>query len=281
MIMAILQTVGPAGAPMPTEHAANDHDIPVRRISGHDLNASLREGFADFASKRGDLVFIGLIYPVVGFLVSMAAMNMSVWPMVFPLIAGISLLGPLVATGFYELAKRRESGTDSNWFHFLDVLKSPSREEIAIIGAVLIGIFALWLAAAGLVHAAFFGNMIRQPSFNHFIQQVLTTPQGWGMIIVGNLVGLCFAVVVLALSVVSLPMLVDRQVSAGTAIRTSLRAFGQNKAVMLRWGLTVAVLLVLGSIPFFVGLAVVLPVLGYATWHLYTRLIDRSALPSS
>lgn len=270
--MAIGQAVSPA-------RVQSTQDIPVRRISSQDLNAALREGFADFANKRGDLVFIGLIYPVIGFIVSMAALNMSVWPMVFPLIAGVSLLGPLVATGFYELAKRREAGMDSSWFHFLDVLKSKSREEIAIVGAVLIGIFALWLAAAAMVHAAFFGNFIRQPSFNSFMAEVFTTPQGWSMIIVGNLIGLGFAVMVLALSVVSLPMLVDREVSAGTAIRTSLRAFGANKGLMLRWGLTVAVLLVLGAIPFFVGLAVVLPVLGYATWHLYTRLIDRSALP--
>lgn len=275
--MATGQTTSAASGNI--ERAANDRDIPVRRISGHDLDAALREGFADFASKRGDLVFIGIIYPVVGFIVSMAAMNMSVWSMVFPLLAGISLLGPLVATGFYELAKRREAGMDSSWFHFLDVFKSRSREEIAIVGATLIGIFVLWLAAAGMVHTAFFGNMLHQPSFSAFIREVFTTPEGWGMIIVGNLVGLGFAFIVLALSVVSLPMLVDREVSAGTAIRTSLRAFSANKGVMIRWGFTVAVMLVLGSIPLFVGLAVVLPVLGYATWHLYTRLIDRSALP--
>ena len=278
--MAIDQTVSRVRtADLPAVGAANDRDIPVRRISSHDLNAALREGFSDFTSKRGDLLFIGVIYPVVGFIASMAAMNMSVWPMVFPLLAGISLLGPLVATGFYELAKRREAGLDSSWFHFLDVFRSKSREEIAMVGAVLIGIFALWLAAAGMVYTAFFGEMIRQPSFGVFLRETFTTPQGWMMIVTGNLIGLGFAFAVLALSVVSLPMLVDRQVSAGTAIRTSLRAFRENMGAMIRWGLTVAMLLVLGSIPFFVGLAVVLPVLGYATWHLYTRLIDRSALP--
>jgi uncharacterized membrane protein len=263
---------GLAGSAAPTS-------IPVRRITSQDLDAALREGFADFASKRGDLIFIGIIYPVVGLFASFAALNMSVWELAFPLAAGISLLGPLVATGFYELAKRREAGVESNWWHFLDVLRSRSRDEIAIVGLMLIGLFVLWMAAAAMVHTAFFGTALHPPSLGVFVRQVFETEQGWGMIIVGNLVGLCFAVAALALSVVSLPLLVDREVDAGTAVRTSLRAFRENKGVMLRWGLTVAVLLVLGSIPFFVGLAVVLPVLGYATWHLYTRLIDRNALP--
>jgi uncharacterized membrane protein len=268
-------------AATPINNVANPRSIPVRKITAHDLNAALAEGFRDFASKRGDLIFVGLIYPVVGFLVSLAAMGASVWQLLFPLAAGISLLGPLVATGFYELAKRREAKVDSSWWHFLDVLKNPSRAEIAVVGVMLIGLFVFWIAAAAMVHTVFFGSPLHAPSLGVFLRQVFTTEQGWAMIIVGNLIGLGFAVAVLALSVVSLPMLVDREVSAGTAIRTSLRAFRENKGVMLRWGLTVAVLLVLGSIPFFIGLAVVLPVLGYATWHLYTRLVDRNALPSA
>ena len=87
-----------------------------------------------------------------------------------------------------------------------------------------------------------------------------------------------FALLVLAVSVVSLPMLVDCNIEAGTALDTSMRAFRANFGLMIRWGLIVAVLLVLGSIPLFIGLAVVLPWLGYATWHLYTRLVDRSEL---
>ena len=258
---------------------ADNMAYPVRRITTADLRAALREGFADFTEKRGDLIMIGLIYPIVGLLVSVAAMDISVWEWVFPLAAGISLLGPLVATGFYQLAKRREEGVDASWSHFLDVRRHPSRHEIAVVGAVLVGIFILWLAAAGMVYTAFFGAPLHQPSLGVFLNQVFTTPEGWGMIIVGNLIGLAFAVAVLALSVVSLPMLVDRKVDAGTAIRTSLRAFKENKRVLLGWGFIVAALLVLGSIPLFVGLAVVLPALGYATWHLYTRLVDRSALP--
>jgi len=257
----------------------DNNAYPVRRITTADLRAALREGFADFSEKRGDLIMIGLIYPIVGLLVSVAAMNKSVWEWIFPLAAGISLLGPLVATGFYQLAKRREEHVDAGWGHFLDIMHHPSRHEIAAVGVALVGIFILWLAAAGMIYTAFFGAPLHQPSLGVFLNQVFTTPEGWGMIIVGNLVGLAFAVVVLALSVVSLPMLVDRKVDARTAIRTSLRAFSENKGVLLGWGFIVAALLVLGSIPMFVGLAVVLPALGYATWHLYTRLVDRSALP--
>lgn len=257
----------------------DNNAYPVRRITTADLRAALREGFADFSEKRGDLIMIGLIYPIVGLLVSVAAMNKSVWEWIFPLAAGISLLGPLVATGFYQLAKRREEHVDAGWGHFLDIMHHPSRHEIGAVGAALVGIFILWLATAGMIYTAFFGAPLHQPSLGVFLNQVFTTPEGWGMIIVGNLVGLAFAVIVLALSVVSLPMLVDRKVDAGTAIRTSLRAFSVNKGVLLGWGFIVAALLVLGSIPLFVGLAVVLPALGYATWHLYTRLVDRSALP--
>lgn len=263
----------------PIDDTTDGADIRIRRIGPADLNAALREGFADFGAKRGDLIFVGLFYPVIGLAVSMAAMGFSVWELLFPLAAGISLLGPLVAIGFYELARRREAGIDSSWWHFFDVRKSRSRDDIAIVGAMLVGLFIFWIAAAAMIHTVFFGSALHPPSLGVFLREVVATPQGWGMIMIGNLVGLGFAVAVLALSVVSLPLLVDRDVSAATAVRTSLRAFSENRWVLLRWGLTVAVLLVLGSIPFFIGLAVVLPVLGYATWHLYTRLIDRSTLP--
>lgn len=248
----------------------------VRRIGQPDLDAALREGWDDFKAKRGDLIFIGVLYPVVGLITAAAAGGSYVLPLLFPIFAGLSLLGPLAAIGFYELARRREAGLDSSWWHFLDVRKSPSIEQIGLVAALLIIIFGAWLGAAAAIYAAFFGAA-PPASIGEFARDVLTTPNGWGMIIVGNLVGIGFAILVLMLSVVSLPMLVDQRVEAGTAIRTSIAAFNANRPQLLRWGATVAVLLVLGAIPFFFGLAIVLPVLGYATWHLYTRLVDRSA----
>jgi uncharacterized membrane protein len=247
---------------------------PVRRIAAADLRFALAAGWRDFTSMRGDLLFAGLIYPIVGLVAASVSLGGALIPLFFPIAAGIGLLGPLTALGFYELARRREEGLDSTWSHFLDVRKRPSFPDMLGVGAILLGLFALWVAVAGGLYLLFWGPAA-PPSLGAFLTRLFTTSDGWELIVVGNIVGAGFAVAVLALSVVSLPMLVDREVGAGMAIRTSLAAFGANFGAMVRWGLIVAALLVLGSIPAFVGLAVVLPWLGYATWHLYTRLVDR------
>ena len=253
-------------------------EIPVRIITGADLRAALREGWLDFLDRRGDLIIVGLIYPIIGFAAAAAALGGALIPLFFPIAAGIGLLGPVAALGFYELARRREAGEEAGWTHFLDVARRPAWDSIMAVTGILLLIFFAWLAAAWILYAAFFHSP--PDSIGGFLDALFTTAEGWGLILVGNLVGLFFAAIVLTLSVVSLPMLVDCDVDARTALRTSYRAVAANKALMLRWGVTVAVLLVLGSIPAFVGLAFVLPWLGYATWHLYTRLVDRSAIPS-
>ena len=253
--------------------------IPVHKINDQDLRVSLRQGLDDFLAMRGDIIFAGLIYTFIGLAAVVMTTNGPLMPFFFPVVAGVGLLGPIAAVGFYEAARRRERGLQVHWWTFLDVRKRPSVDDMGIVAGLLLAIFALWLIAAGLMYVVLFG-WETPTSFTGFIQMILTTINGWLLIIGGAIVGAIFGWLVLAISVVSLPMLVDCNVSAPEAVSTSWRAAHANKAEMIRWGLTVAGLLVLGSIPLFVGLAFVLPWLGYATWHLYTRLVDRDAIPT-
>ena len=274
----------------PRPAASFKSKIPVRRIGASDLNASLSEGWSDFMEMRGDIIFLAVLYPLIGIVAAVATLGNALLPLFLPIAAGVGLLGPVAAVGFYEMARRREMGLHSNWPHFLDVRKRPSFDEIASVAGLLFAIFALWLLAAAALWVLLWGVWnppwlssfvwYEPHSIGDFLSKLFTTSRGWALILIGAAIGGVFAALVLAVSVVSMPLLVDCEVSASTAVTTSIRATRENAGVMLRWGLTVAALLVLGSIPLFIGLAVVLPWLGYSTWHLYTRLVDRSAIPA-
>lgn len=258
--------------------APNRTEIPVRKISNEDLSIALRQGLDDFLTFRGDIVFAGLIYTLIGFAAVVMTTSMPLVPFFFPVVAGVGLLGPVAAVGFYELARRRDKGEKNlHWFNFLDVRKRPAVDDMGIVAGLLLAVFFAWLVAAGALYALLFGWATPQ-SIPDFLAMVFTTPRGWMLILAGAAVGAIFGWLVLALSVASMPMLVDCNISASEAVSASWRAAHANKGEMIRWGVIVFALLVLGSIPAFVGLAVVLPWLGYATWHLYTRLIDRQAI---
>lgn len=261
---------------MPTSLAAGGLHAasPIRRIGDADLRWALDEGWKDFQDKRGDLIFVALLYPLIGLVTAAVLLNDRLLPLFFPLVAGLSILGPVVTSGFYELARRREEGADASWWHFLDPLSGRSRIGIAALTAMLVGLFVVWLFVAWVIYQSTLGRLA-PVGLQGFVDALFSTSEGWTLILLGNLAGFAFAVVTLVLTVVSIPMVVDKPVDPLAAVRTSIAAVRANPQVMTRWGLRVAGLLVLGSIPLFLGLAVVLPLLGYATWHLYTRLVER------
>jgi len=244
----------------------------VRHIGFADLRNALAKGVEDFRAIPSQAVFLCLIYPLVGLFLWGLMVRYDVLPLLFPQIAGFALIGPFAAVGLYELSRRREQGLDSEWQHAFDIFHSPAKWSIFALGILLLVIFGAWL---GTAHAIYVRTMGDTPliSVGAFLQKVLTTKSGLALIFVGNGVGFLFAVVTLAVSVVSFPLVLDRKVDAPTAIITSVRAVLANPIAMAAWGIIVAAALVAGSIPFLFGLAIAMPVLGHATWHLYRRVV--------
>jgi uncharacterized membrane protein len=247
--------------------------LSVRTVSFADLKDALAKGVDDFSAMPSYALFLCIIYPIAGLVLGRLAIGYDVLPLLFPLMAGFALIGPFAAIGLYEMSRRREQGLDISWRHMLDVRHRPTFGAIVTLGVLLMAIFLVWIAVAQAIYVATFGYL-PAASMPDFFKQVLTTPEGWTLIVVGNAVGFLFAVLVLTISVVSFPLLIDRDVGAAGAVVTSGRVVLANPVVMAAWGFIVAVLLVVGSIPLLFGLAVVMPVLGHATWHLYRRAVE-------
>ena len=243
----------------------------IRKITTADVWSALLKGIDDFRAMPTHLFFACIIYPVVGIVLARLLFGYELLPLIYPMAAGFALLGPFVAIGLYELSRRREQGLDTSPVRAFDVLHRPAIGAIWRLGLVLAAIFVAWIYAANLIHTQLFGSEARSPA--EFLSQLTTTEQGTQLIVVGNVVGFMFACFVLIISVVSFPMLVDRELSAATAVRTSVRAAIENPIPVALWGLIVAFGLLLGALPLLIGLAIVLPVLGHATWHLYRKLV--------
>ncbi len=244
----------------------------VRTLSTSDIRESLAEGWDDFTASRSDVMFIVLMYPVIGLVLVGIGLQMSMLPLLFPLLAGFALLGPVAAVGLYEISRRRERGGDPRWFDALGVIESPSFGAVLVMAFYLTALFVVWMLVAAGIHKVTLGEAVPS-SLSAFVSQVLGTPGGWAMILLGCSVGFVFAVVALAISVVSFPMLLDRHVGVPTAISTSIEVLRRNPRVVLTWGAIVASGLALGAVPLLLGLIIVLPVLGHATWHLYRRAV--------
>ena len=253
---------------------SKDSPLPViRRIEIGDLKDVLTKGLQDFGVYRTDVVFICIIYPVVGLVLARFALHHDLLPLLFPLAAGFTLLGPVAAVGLYEMSRKREQGIKATWADAFGTVRSPSFGAILVLGLLLLAIFLLWLLAAQIIYSITLGP---EPpsSITVFVRDVLTTGAGWAMIFVGMGVGFLFAVVVLSISVVSFPLLLDRDVGLRTAVLASIHAVTENPVPMAVWGMIVAGGLVVGTIPLLLGLIIILPVLGHATWHLYRKLVE-------
>jgi uncharacterized membrane protein len=262
--MAYQETIGAADAA---------HILPrVRTITPRDLIDALAKGLDDFRAMPTHVIFLSLIYPIAGLVIAQVTFGYGLFQLIYPIAAGFALVGPFAAIGVYELSRRREQGLDTAWTHAFDLLQAESFRAILALGLILLVLFCVWIAVAQAIYVTHFGYAPPE-SIEAFARQVTTTEAGHRMILLGNGVGFLFALVAFAISVVAFPLLIDRNISATAAAATSVRAVLRNPLTMALWGLIVTVTLLIGSLPFFVGLAVVIPVLGHSTWHLYRKVV--------
>jgi uncharacterized membrane protein len=252
----------------------------IRTIELSDLHQALRLGWEDFKAVPTHAIILCVVYPVLGLVLARFVHGYSVLPLLFPLAAGFALLGPFAALGLYEMSRRRENRQPATAWDAMEVFRSPSFGAMLGLGTLLLALFVTWIATAQAIYTAVFGYETAA-SIPDFATRILTTPQGWWLIVAGCGVGFLYALVALCISVVSFPIMLDRHTGAAEAMVTSLRAVARNPVPMAAWGLIVAMLLVVGSLPFFLGLPVVIPLLGHATWHLYRQVIvpDPTARP--
>jgi uncharacterized membrane protein len=246
-------------------------DPVVLRISAADVVEALVRGLRDFQALPLFGLLFGALYAGGGMLIVLSVTAFGMVYLAYPLAAGFALIGPFVAIGLYEVSRCREAGRVPTLGGIWRTMRS--RSEIGWMAFVTLFIFILWMYQARLLVALFLGVNASFPSLQEFIATVLTTSEGLIFLMIGNLIGAALALILFSLTVVSFPLLLDRDADFVTAMITSVRAVVTSPVPMVGWAVVIVVLLVVSALPLFLGLLVTLPVLGHATWHLYRRAV--------
>ncbi len=244
----------------------------VNALSIDDLSKCLRNGISDFLKAPLFGLFFGAIFVIGGiFIVQSLFVWKKVW-LIYPVMIGFPLIGPFAGVGLYEVSRRLEKGEALAWDTVFFVVWKSIGGEIKWMAFVMLFIFWVWMYQVRLLLALFLGNM-SFPSWEKFFQILTTTTEGWSFIVVGHVVGAFLAMVLFSVTVVSIPLLLERDRDFITAMITSVKTVFQSPVVMLSWGVFVTLAIMLSFVPAFLGLLVVLPVLGHTTWHIYKKAV--------
>jgi uncharacterized membrane protein len=246
-------------------------DPVVRRITVTDIAEALGEGLRDFQAAPLYGLAFGAIYAAGGIVILLSLTAFGLIYLAYPLAAGFALLGPFVAIGLYEVSRRREVGQLLSMRGIWSTV--TSRSEIGWMAFVTLFVFVIWMYQVRLLIALLIGLNASFSSLREFIAVVLTTNEGLLFLAIGNAVGAALSLILFSLTVVSFPLLLDRDVDCVTAMVTSVRAVVMSPLPMIGWAAIIVILLIVSALPYFLGLLVTLPVLGHATWHLYRKIV--------
>lgn len=244
----------------------------VNVITVADLRAVLRQGAADFAHAPLYGLFFGGVFALAGVVIVLAITRWSMPWLIYPFAIGFPLIGPFAAVGLYEVSRRLEKGEPLSWSAVLGFVWQQRFRELSWMAFVMLFIFWIWMYQVRLLIALVLGRMSFS-TLDRFLEIVFTTPTGWLFLAIGHVIGAVLALILFSITVISVPLLMERELDIVTAMITSFKAVLANPPVMLGWGVVVTLAVILGSLPVFLGLLVVLPVLGHATWHLYKRAV--------
>jgi uncharacterized membrane protein len=247
-------------------------DPVVRRITATDIAEALGRGLRDFQAMPLYGLAFGAIYVAGGIVILLSLTAFGMVYLAYPLAAGFALIGPFVAIGLYEVSRRREAGEPVSFAGIW--AKVRSRSELGWMAFVTLFIFLIWMYQVRLLIALLLGLNASFATLPQFITVVLTTNEGLLFLAIGNAVGAALSLILFSLTVVSFPLLLDRDVDFVTAMVTSVRAVVMSPLPMIGWAAVIVVLLIVSALPYFLGLLVTLPVLGHATWHLYRRIVE-------
>jgi len=265
---------------MNTQNNTGSQSLPqIRPVKFNDLTYAFKSGWHDFLAAPQFGLFFSIIYVVGGLALLAFVFWLGLHWMAYPLVIGFALIGPFAASGLYEVSRRRELGLPLSWGDVLAVVALQRRRELGWMAFVMLFIFWIWMYQARTLFAVFFGFQ-GFATFEGFLSVIFTTPNGWLFLLTGHIVGAIIAMVLFSLTVVSCPLLLDRDADFVTAMITSIRVVTTSPLTMIAWGLFVIACVVLSAVPLFLGLFVVLPVFGHATWHLYRRAVEPEHTPA-
>jgi uncharacterized membrane protein len=244
----------------------------VRALSAADIRASLYNGWHDFRQAPGPGLLIGGLVALIGIMIAGSVTWFNMPWMIYPFAIGFPLVGPFLAVGLYDVSRRLHHGEHPRWRDVWQTIWAQRRREVSWMAFVVLFVFWVWVYQVRLLMALFLGRQSFS-TLSRFLDVLTSTNEGLTFLVVGHVVGAVLALILFSLTVISIPLLLERELDMVTAMITSVKAVLASPVVMLGWGLIVTLLVIAASLPLFLGLLVVLPVLGHATWHIYRRAV--------